>query len=95
MRGADDRRSEELRRIQRCWLRVLVVLVAVGVWLGPVGLGGSRLGLGAFLAVFVGVSVPMILRALRPSTRLADSMNQLEAHPRSAQHPSRGRETEV
>jgi hypothetical protein len=86
MRGANHRRNEELRRIQRCWLRAVVVLVAVGVWLGPIGLGGSRLGLGAFLAVFVGTSVPIILRALRPGTRLADSMNQLEAQPRSAQH---------
>lgn len=87
MRSADYRRNDELRRIQRCWLRAIVVLVAVGVWLGPIGLGGSRLELGAFLAVFVGTSVPVILRALRPSTRLADSMNQLEAQPRSAQHP--------
>ena len=77
MRATKRPSNEQLRRIQRCWLRALVALVAVGVWLGPDGLGKSRWGLAAFLAAFVAASVPMVARALRPSVRLADSMNQL------------------
>ena len=87
MRDANHRPSEELRKIQRCWLRAAVILVVVGAWLGPIGLGRSRWGLGAFLVVFLGTSVPVVLRALRPSTRLADSMNPLEAPRRSGPHP--------
>ena len=48
MRAAKRPSNEQLRRIQRCWLRALVALVAVGVWLGPDGLGKSRWGLAAF-----------------------------------------------
>jgi hypothetical protein len=70
-------RSDGLRRIQRCWLRSLVALIAVGVWLGPLGFGKSRWDLAEFLAVFVGASVPLAARALRPSVRLLNSMNQV------------------
>jgi hypothetical protein len=90
MRGAVPQSNEELRRIQGCWLRVLIVLVAVGVCLGPIGLGRSRLGLGAFLAVFVAVSVGILARALRPRVRLADSMNQLAAARRQVDIPGTG-----
>src|ERR1700752_2649888 len=78
MRATKHPSNEQLRRIQRCWRRALVVLVVVGVWLGPDGLGRSRWELAAFLAVFVAASVPVVAPALRPSVRVADSMNQLE-----------------
>ena len=77
MPAIKDRSNEQLRRIERCWLRALLVLVVVGLWLGPDGFGKSRWQLAAFLAVFVAASVPMVARALRPSVRLADSLNQL------------------
>ena len=86
--------DEQLRRIQRCLLRALVVLVAVGAWLGPDGLGKSRWGLAAFLAAFVAASVSMVARALRPSVRLADSMNQLGRPSRRRSGPSEGRDNE-
>ena len=94
MRAAKRPSNEQLRRIQRCWLRALVALVAVGVWLAPDGLGKSRWGLAAFLAAFVAASVPIMARARRPSVRLADSMNQLGRPSRRRSIPSQGRDNE-
>lgn len=74
MFGRGDRYGA-LRRIQRCWLRYLLVLVAVGSWLGPLGFGRSRWGLAAFAVVFVAGSVPLARRVLRPSVRLVESMH--------------------
>jgi hypothetical protein len=95
MRATKHPSNEQLRRIQRCWFRALVVLVVVGVWLGPAGLGKSRWELAAFLAAFVAASVPMVARALRPSIRLADSMNQLRRPSRRRSLPSEGRDNKL
>lgn len=64
---------DELRRIQWSWLRHLLVLAAIGCVVGPLGIGSSRWELAAFAIVVFLVYVPVILRALRPSTRLVDS----------------------
>ena len=49
--------------------------------MGPLGFGKSRWELAAFLAVFVAVSVPLAARALRPSVRLLNTMNQISLEP--------------
>ena len=77
MFGRRDR-SSAIRRIQRCWLRYLVVLVAAGSWLGPAGFGGSRWELAAFVVAFVAACVPLALRTLRPSVRLVNSTHGSE-----------------
>jgi hypothetical protein len=93
MRATKRSSNAQLRRIQRCWLRALVVLVAIGVWLGPEGLGKSRWGLATFLAVFVAACVPMVARALRPGVRLADPMSTGRPSRRRS-IPSEGRDNE-
>ena len=66
--------SGTLRRIQRCWLRYLLALLALGSCLGPLGFGGSRWDLAGFGVVFVAVCLLHARRALRPGVRLVSSM---------------------
>lgn len=73
-----------LRRIQWSWLRHIIVLAAIGCVVGALGIGSSRWELAAFAVVLFVVYVPVILRALRPSTRLVDSTyrSAAESDPR-------------
>jgi hypothetical protein len=64
---------QPLLRIQWSWLGHLIVLAAIGCVVGPLGIGSSRWELAAFAVVLFVLYVPVILRALRPSTRLVDS----------------------
>jgi hypothetical protein len=68
--------DDSLDRIQRCWRRLFAALIAVGVLLGPLGVGRSRWALWEFLVIFIMVSVPLIARVLRPGVRLVSSMNE-------------------
>jgi hypothetical protein len=74
----DDHASPELRRLERCWLGVLLIVVITGPVLAVAGIGGSLLALAGFLVIFGLATVPSIGRGLRPSVTLLSSSEQSE-----------------
>jgi Cu/Ag efflux pump CusA len=65
--------SVGLQRIERCWLRLLLIVVMVGPILAVLGVGGTLLGLIAFLVIFAVAAALLIARELRPAVSLFSS----------------------
>jgi len=70
---ASRRTSPELRRLERCWLRLVLILVVVAPVLAIAGAGGSLPTLAGFLVLFGVVSSRVIVRQLRPAVTLVSS----------------------
>jgi hypothetical protein len=70
--------SPELQRIERCWVRLLLIVVIVGSVAAAGGIRGSVSGLAEFLAVLGVLAMPLIARGLRPPVRLSSSTNRGE-----------------
>jgi len=62
-----------LDRVERCWLRLLVIVLIVAPPLAVAGLGGTLAGLAGFLVMFAVVSTLVMVRELRPGVSLLSS----------------------
>jgi hypothetical protein len=78
----DDHASPEWRRIGRCWLGVLLIVMITGPVLAVAGIGGSLWALAGFLVIFGLAAAPLIGRGLRPSVTLVSSSEQTKRVPR-------------
>jgi hypothetical protein len=72
----DDHASPEWRRIGRCWLGVLLIVMITGPVLALAGIGGSLWALAGFLVIFGLASAPLIVRGLRPTVTLVSSLDE-------------------
>ncbi len=68
-----DPGSLTLDRVERCWLRLLVIVVIVAPPLAYAGVGGTLSGLAEFLVIFAVVAKLVMVRELRPAVSLLSS----------------------
>jgi hypothetical protein len=68
--------SAWLHRVERCWFRLLSIVMVVGPALAATGVGATLLGLAVFLAIFVAAATLVIHRELGPAVSLSSSADR-------------------
>jgi hypothetical protein len=72
-----------LYRVERCWLRLLLIVVIVSPLLTAAGIGGTPCGLTVFLVIFGSTGMLLIRHELRPAVSLLSSANRGKRRPRA------------
>jgi hypothetical protein len=75
--------------MERCWLRLLLAVVITGPVLAGVGVGGTLVGLAAFLVLFGLAGALVVARELRPAVSLSSSAERARRVPGSRESLSR------
>jgi hypothetical protein len=77
-----DPGSLALHRVERCWLRLLLIVLIVALPLAFAGVGGTLPGLAEFLVIFAVVAKLVMVRELRVGVSLVSSAQPDRRMPR-------------